>query len=253
LQVFFNTTVHDGNLDDIPAIVRFLIDHCDVVRFASFQLQAETGRGLLGGRGTGITMDAVAQRIAGACGTQLTWNAPRCGHRACNASTTVLVAGGDVVDLYDDAALVARGLARSRDLVIDRRTLRRAVIQIGGWMIRHPELWRRGLPWAMRKAWQLRHGLVRARGRLGKITFFLHNFMDAGRLELERVQACSFMVMTADGAQSMCVFNARRDEALRRKIPVGDALWDPLTGAFSDGSRSAPERRRVVAKGRAAP
>jgi molybdenum cofactor biosynthesis enzyme MoaA len=45
LSVFFNTTVFDGNFDQIPDVVAFFVQHSDVVRLASFQQQAQTGRG----------------------------------------------------------------------------------------------------------------------------------------------------------------------------------------------------------------
>ncbi|MEO6363698.1 MAG: radical SAM protein, partial [Caldimonas sp.] len=45
ISVFFNTTVHAGNVADVPMLAAFFVAHADVVRFASFQLQAETGRG----------------------------------------------------------------------------------------------------------------------------------------------------------------------------------------------------------------
>jgi uncharacterized radical SAM superfamily Fe-S cluster-containing enzyme len=51
LSVFFNTTVHQGNFDEIPEVARFFVAHADVVRLASFQLQADTGRGRLRGPG----------------------------------------------------------------------------------------------------------------------------------------------------------------------------------------------------------
>ena len=59
--------------------------------------------------------------------------------------------------------------------------------------------------------------------------------MDASALDPERVHACSFMVMTADGPISMCAHNARRDEFILKPLTVaterGEALWNPLSGA----------------------
>lgn len=49
-SVFFNTTVHADNVDEVPMLAAFFVEQADVVRFASFQLQAETGRGVLGAR-----------------------------------------------------------------------------------------------------------------------------------------------------------------------------------------------------------
>ncbi len=45
IAVIFNTTVHAGNIDEVPDLVRFFMRHSDVVGMASFQVQAETGRG----------------------------------------------------------------------------------------------------------------------------------------------------------------------------------------------------------------
>lgn len=45
LSVMFNTTVHDGNFDEIPAPVRFFRAQAGRVRTASFNAQAQTGRG----------------------------------------------------------------------------------------------------------------------------------------------------------------------------------------------------------------
>jgi uncharacterized radical SAM superfamily Fe-S cluster-containing enzyme len=48
----------------------------------------------------------------------------------------------------------------------------------------------------------------------------MQNFMDAESLDQERVNACSFMVMTADGPISMCEHNARRDEFILKPLEV---------------------------------
>jgi hypothetical protein len=81
----------------------------------------------------------------------------------------------------------------------------------------------------------MRRDLFAARGRAHKLSFFVQNFMDAQALEPERVHACSFMVMTANGPISMCAHNARRDEFILKPVAVdtagGRAFWNPLTGA----------------------
>ena len=63
LSVFFNTTVFDGNFDQLPEIVAFFVRHSDVVRLASFQPQAKTGRGVLGPRSPAITPNSVIRQI----------------------------------------------------------------------------------------------------------------------------------------------------------------------------------------------
>ena len=62
--------------------------------------------------------------------------------------------------------------------------------------------------------------LVLARGKAHKMTFFVQNFMDAQQLVSERVQACSFMVMTASGPVSMCEHNAKRDEYILQPLQI---------------------------------
>src|SRR5919198_723300 len=46
ISVMFNTTVHDGNFEEVPGLVRFFKAHAGCVRTASFQVQADTGRGV---------------------------------------------------------------------------------------------------------------------------------------------------------------------------------------------------------------
>ena len=62
--------------------------------------------------------------------------------------------------------------------------------------------------------------VIRARGKVHKLTFFMQNFMDAGELDQERIDACSFMVMTADGPVSMCEHNASRDDYILKPLDV---------------------------------
>jgi hypothetical protein len=83
-----------------------------------------------------------------------------------------------------------------------------------------PGLWRRGARWLGKTLWSARRDLWASRGRINKLTFVIHNFMDAARLERDRVHACVFMVATADGPMSMCLHNAKRDRYI---LPGGDA------------------------------
>lgn len=49
----------------------------------------------------------------------------------------------------------------------------------------------------------------------------IHGFMDAGALERERIDACVFKTMTAEGPMSMCLHNAKRDSFILQ--PLGEA------------------------------
>ena len=74
---------------------------------------------------------------------------------------------------------------------------------------------------------------------MNKLSFFIHNFMDACHLEKDRVDACIFMVATADGPLSMCLHNAQRDRHLLKPLPVqhGEVVtfWHPLNGKLTLG------------------
>ncbi len=72
ISVFFNTTVHAGNFDDIAMLAAFFVAHADVVRFASFQLQAETGRGVLGARAESDRQRQRGQRLRQGSGVDRT-------------------------------------------------------------------------------------------------------------------------------------------------------------------------------------
>ena len=100
--------------------------------------------------------------------------------------------------------------------------------------------------WAARKLWAMRADLLAGRGRVGKLSFFIHDFMGACALDRERIDACAFMAATADGPVSMCLHNAKRDsfilQPVKLRTAAGEQVWDPLTG---DG----PRRGRVPPKG----
>jgi len=64
----------------------------------------------------------------------------------------------------------------------------------------------------------------------------IHNFMDASRLERDRVQACVFMVATADGPMSMCLYNAKRDRYI---LPSEAAAEGGAVAHGSAGTESA--------------
>jgi hypothetical protein len=85
----------------------------------------------------------------------------------------------------------------------------------------------------------------------------IHNFMDACRLERDRVNACSFMAITQRGPISMCVHNAKRDSFILAPIrlngPDGENVWHPLSGEATENSMVMDRSRKLdseTAKGR---
>ena len=228
ISVFFNTTVHQGNFEQVPMLAAFFVAHADVVRFASFQLQAETGRGVLGARAEPIGNDSVAARLQQGAGTALRFNVLAAGHHDCNRSAVLLVAGGRAYDAFAEPAFVQRFMRETAHLRIDRGTRWKSVrsLAVAAWA--RPALALAGLGWGLRLAWRMRAGLLAGGGRVHKLTLFTHNFMDACQLDPERIDACVFMAITQDGPLSMCAFNAQRDAYLLRPLQTSTGTWQPL-------------------------
>lgn len=242
LAVIFNMTVHAGNLDEVEMLARFFLDHSDVVGMASFQVHAATGRGEWRDRPPHVTVEAIAERIRRGTGLpELRWDTALIGHPACNRGTMLASAGNRVVDVLSDRPLYERFLEEFRHVPFDRRDVPATARRVVGAALRRPYWLLRGGTFLVRKAWTLRRELLAGR-RISKMTFFIHNFMDAAALDEERIRNCSFMVMTADGPVSMCAHNARRDAYLLRPVsfgPGGHRMFDPRSGEVSERTQSS--------------
>ncbi len=255
LSVFFNTTVFDGNFQEIPDVAAFFVRRADAVRLASFQLQADTGRGTAGSSRSPITIDTVAAQLQQGARAPITFDTPLAGHAYCNRYAMTLVADGQVHDVFDDKAVFAGVLEATVGRQFDRQSRGRALLTLAGALARNPRLVARSIPWAARKAWAMRRDLLASRGRAHKLSFFIHDFMDAGCLDCGRIDACLFMVATADGPLSMCLHNAKRDEIILKPIRLTEkaAWWDPLTGRMqntdSPGAGAVAHTRKTL-KGR---
>jgi molybdenum cofactor biosynthesis enzyme MoaA len=242
LAVYFNTTVHDGNFAEMPDLVRFFIRRAGAVCVASFQLQAETGRGIMGRRSDAISLDSMTKTIQAAAGVDLDFEAVRVGHARCNRYSVGVVANGRLYDALDDRGFVSRFIAETATLRLDRVRWSRSlpVLLLRG--LRRPAFLVDSAAWLARKAWRMRRDLVAGRGRVRKLSFFIHNFMDARSLEQERIDACVFATATSAGPVSMCLHNACRDDDLLKPVPVRIGFWNPISGAIE----SEPARRLVV-------
>ncbi|MDQ2780201.1 MAG: radical SAM protein, partial [Pseudomonadota bacterium] len=230
LAVFFNTTVHAGNFDAVPMLAAWFVAHADAVRFASFQLQAETGRGVLGARMADlIGNESVASRLRQGSGVAtLQFNVLAAGHHDCNRTAVLLVVNGKAHDAMADAPFVRRFMRETNALRIDRDTPWRALRSLTRGALTQPRLALASARWVLAWAWRLRHDLLAARFRVHKLTLFTHNFMDACHLDSDRLDACVFMAITQDGPLSMCSYNARRDEFLLRPLHTAGGTWQPL-------------------------
>jgi molybdenum cofactor biosynthesis enzyme MoaA len=255
LSVMFNTTVIDRNFEAVPAIVEFFVRNCDVVRLASFQLQADTGRTILGRRSDAITIRSVQEQIEKGARSSISFDTLRVGHSRCNRYGMIFVTNDKAYDALDDRRLLEAILERMPLLSLDRRSRSKVIATFVKGILSSPDLSAKAVYWLFQKAWQARADLWAARGRVNKLSFIIHNFMDACRLERARVDACAFMAMTQRGPISMCLHNAKRDAFILAPIRLsgseGERFWDPVSGEVTEKSfASPPDPKRKPAKGR---
>src|SRR5262249_49842585 len=255
LSVMFNTTVLDQNFREIPGIVRFFVRNCDVVRLASFQLQADTGRTILGRRSDAITIRSVQEQIEKGARSSISFDPPRVGHSRCNRYGMIFVTNDKAYAALEDRRLLGATLERMPLLSFDRRSRSKVIATFVKGILSSPDLSAKAVYWLFQKAWQARADLWAARGRVNKLSFIIHNFMDACRLERARVDACAFMATTQRGPISMCLHNAKRDAFILAPIRLsgseGERFWDPVSGEGTEKSFSSPpDPKSKPAKGR---
>jgi 7,8-dihydro-6-hydroxymethylpterin dimethyltransferase len=224
LAVFFNTTIFEANVHDVPMLARFFAQHSDVIQLASFQLQAETGRGVLGPRPAQLTQQRMIDLIQQGLGTSLNWDALLGGHSSCNRYCTAVVLGAGqpspahVQDLFFDGDFIARVMRETAHLAVPRSIWQALNTWVRAVVVR-PALLVRGMRFtAQLLARTVPHAFRLRSLRVSKISFFLHNFMDASALDRERLDCCIFMAAAADGFVPMCEYNARRDEYILRPV-----------------------------------
>jgi 7,8-dihydro-6-hydroxymethylpterin dimethyltransferase len=228
LGIFFNTTIHEGNWNEISQLSAFFIQHADAVRFASFQLQADTGRGVLTTRADVITQEATWQKLMLGAGTGFNINTLGSGHHDCNRSAVLMVINGQCYDAFADEPIIQYLMQGLSQQSIERGNQWIAISSILKGLIKRPALLRGALTWAIRFGWAAKKDLLAARGKVNKITLFTHNFMDACSLDPARLDTCVFMAITQKGPMSMCAYNARRDDFLLSPLPLKNGLWQPL-------------------------
>jgi 7,8-dihydro-6-hydroxymethylpterin dimethyltransferase len=231
LLVIFNTTVHESNFKEIPAVVEFFIKNSDVVGMASFQLQADTGRGILHQRPEPISLETVQKKISQGAGNLLPWDTILVGHPKCHTYVPTLAVNGKAFGIIDDVNIFSDFLRDFSHVTHDRRE---GPMKIA-WTylkkcIRHPQWILRTLTYFLPRIWKIKKDIIAGKGRTNKISFFIQNFMDENNLDSERIDACSFMVMTKEGPVSMCKHNANRDDYILQPIQIedGDKTFYPL-------------------------
>jgi MoaA/NifB/PqqE/SkfB family radical SAM enzyme len=218
LTVIFNQTVFARNFDEVSMLADFYKRNCDVVGMASFQLQADTGRGLTRKRKDTISIDTVSRRLEEGLGTPLSWDNVLFGHPKCHKIGYALVIDpkgkAKPIDMFDDKEMLIEMLHVFDDVYFDRRKTGRAVVQAVEAAVKRRFV-RKGAKYWGRRLLENLPELVKAQGRVRKLSFFMQNFQDAQHLDHERIDNCSFHCMTEDGGVSMCVHNAYRDYYLQ--------------------------------------
>ena len=244
LSVLFNTTVFAGNMHEVAQLADFFAQHNDVVRFASFQLGADTGRGTVAGRDpVTVTQASVCEAIAQGAGVPLNFDALQGGHSACNRYAMLVSIGVQRFDALADGEFVARIMRDTAHTEFARDQGLRGAVALGRALLGQCHLWGGFARLALRMLWQAR-GQWLAKGWIGlpglripslrvppvrKISFFTHNFMDACSLDAQRIDACVFMAATVDGPMAMCAYNAERDNFLLKPIRLaGGEIWQPM-------------------------
>ena len=257
LAVIFNTTLFAGNFEEVPTLVKFFAGVADVVSFASFQLQADTGRGVLRQREDAINIDNTIARIRAGARVPLSFDTLLGGHHHCNRYAFTFVINGKLYDGLDNADLAVRVMNQTADVAFDRRDRGVSVRAFAFALLRQPSLWWPSVNWLARFLWRAREDLIAARGKVYKLSLFVHNFMDACQLERDRIESCIFMTITADGPISMCMHNAKRDTFILQPMKFyrqGELRnWNPLKGETDESTLQIPapaEYPRNLKRGR---
>jgi tetraether lipid synthase len=232
LSVMFNTTIHQGNFHEIPDLVKFFKSQADSIRTVSFQSQADTGRGIADKRAAIITQDTVWNKIEEGLETKLNHDAIIAGHKHCNRYGMSMVTNKKAYDLFFDSGLVSELHAKTAHITLNRKQKWKTAADIIKWNLTNPTYLVPISKWALKILKQSKSDLVKSKGKINTLSFFVHNFMDACNIEQERVDACVFNTMTKDGPISMCLHNAKRDEFILQPIPIKHEqeikFWHPL-------------------------
>jgi len=244
LMVIFNNTVHKDNFHEIPDLVSFYRKRAKDIGLVSFQLQADTGRGEWRKRDIVINKSTVQKQIEAGSSQNLPWDVMQVGHSDCHHYLPTLVVNDTVYPMMKDKAFFSQFMADFKDMCWDRqRSTAYLVMRFIKQVLKRP-VWLFKFPhYSFGLLKDMATDLFKARGAAHQLTFFVQNFMDANELEQERIDACSFMVMTAEGPVSMCQHNASRDDYILKPLQItrsdGSTIdYQPLKGKQTDSQQS---------------
>jgi len=232
IAVIFNTTLCSTNFYEVPMLVRFFRDHADAVGMCSFQLHADTGRGVLRGRPDEIEPRNLIRIINETLGREINFDVVDIGHPECNRIGYSLVCNRRAYDLWWEPDIINRLYHGFEGVILDRGHPEQAVKAILKHLLKHPRLIVKVLPFVLVHLWRMKWDLMASGFKAHKLSFFIHNFMHAENLDCERIDNCSFMVMTSEGPMSMCLHNANRDVHITKefKVSVNDEekIFNPV-------------------------
>jgi tetraether lipid synthase len=138
LSIMFNTTIHIGNFHEITDLVEFFKSHSDSIRTVSFQIQADTGRGVTGKRNVIITADTVWNKIEQGLQTTLNNKAVIAGHKQCNRYGMSLIVNNKAFDLFSESEFITKLHTATAHIDLDRQRKWRTIKDIAYWMFTRP-------------------------------------------------------------------------------------------------------------------
>jgi pyruvate-formate lyase-activating enzyme len=232
LEAATTVTVTRDNLDEVPAIVRWLVANADAFKMVSFQPVAPVGRTARGLGG--VTAEELWERIAkGLDGdaSALAAHEGWLGHPACSrfVQGVVLRQPGSPPTFRPlwhpgdsrDRAVVEAWLDRFGGLTFRLDTPARAIARLAGVVARAPGLTlARMIPYLLRRLAFLDpvHPVrfvtrrLRGRARIDYLNIVSHHFMSRAELATpagqERLALCVFKAPVGEGLVSMCELNA---------------------------------------------
>jgi len=163
----------------------------------------------------------VRQQIEMGSSQNLPWEAVQVGHTECHNYLPTIVVNDTVYPLALDKEFFAEFVRDFQNVSWDRQKSPWYVARsFLGSLARQPKWWPKLAVYGVRLLKPMLRDLLIARGKVEKLTFFVQNFMDAQELQQDRIDACSFMVMTDEGPVSMCQHNAKRDDYILRPLDI---------------------------------
>ncbi len=248
LMVIFNTTIHRGNFEEIPQLVRFFVENSSSIGLCSFQLQADTGRGEWKKRDVIINQESVRKCIEQGLARKLPWGIVKVGHEDCHSYMPTWVVNRKAFPVIDDRPLFEDFLRDFQSVNGNRHSgFLSLAVNYGAALLTKPAWILRLSRYLAQQLHRMSSDLFYSKGRVHKLSFFIQNFMDKDQLVQDRVDACSFMVMTADGPVSMCKHNASRDDYILKPVKIFRAdgsnyIFEPIK------SKTVPRQQNDISR-----